>query len=453
MKLSGWGRFPTIEATLHEPGSKAAFSIELADAKESLIARGAGRSYGDSALAATVLSSRNLDNFIALEQNEAADTAILHCAAGVSLDSVLRLITPKGIFLPVVPGTRFVSVGGAIAADIHGKNHHRDGCFSNFLESFTLLLANGETRLCSRDENQELFAATCGGMGLTGIILDAKIHLHKVPGLFINNKTLIASNLDECFDLMEANANAHYSVAWVDCLKRGSALGRSCLFLGEHTETPARHADKEHRSGTLLNVPFTSPSWLLNSLSMRSFNSLYFQRQQLRRAESLVHYLDYFFPLDKIGGWNRLYGKRGFIQYQCALPRESARNGVREILERVSAAGKGSFLAVLKLFGAANDNPLSFPIAGATLTLDFKMEDSLPPLLNELDAVVLNHGGRLYLAKDARMSEATFKASYPRWGEFMAIRETVDPDQKFASLQASRLGLAVDAAAGRQSGA
>lgn len=446
MQLSGWGRYPTISARLLEPSNVRAAEEHLAEVLSaddgSLIPRGAGRSYGDAALAPTVLGTRQLDHFIAFTIESEA-IATIHCAAGVSLGALLRVVIPRGFFLPVLPGTRFVSVGGAIAADVHGKNHHRDGCFSNFVESFTLLLTSGEIRRCSRTENSELFMATCGGMGLTGIILDARLRLKKVPSPLINNETIIADNLDACIELLEQHKDHQYSVAWIDCLSHGNELGRGCLFLGEHADNPTTQKDYRHKSGTLITVPFATPGWLLNGATMRSFNWLYYQRQKLRKSHSQVHYQNYFFPLDSINNWNRLYGRKGFVQYQLVLPSNGALEGLREILQRVSQAGKGSFLAVLKQFGTANNNPLSFPLEGFTLTLDFKMEDGLLPLLDELDAIVLEHGGRLYLAKDARMSEAVFKAGYPRWEEFMAVRAAVDPEGRLESSLAQRLGLGI----------
>lgn len=441
MQLSGWGRYPSISARVIEPASRQALEESLhstlSEDTASLIVRGAGGSYGDAALAETVLSSRHLDHFLAFD----TERGEIHCAAGVSLDAILRLTMAKGFFLPVVPGTRFVSVGGAIAADVHGKNHHLDGCFSNFVQSFSLLLASGEVLPCSREQNSELFTATCGGMGLTGIILDARLILKKVPGLFIRNQTLMTGNLEETLELLGDHSKRQYSVAWIDCLSRGKQLGRGCAFLGDHDDVPLQTDNYQHHSGKLATVPLTTPGWLLNGLTMRSFNWLYYQRQKLRAVESQVHYQNYFFPLDRIGHWNRLYGSKGFIQYQLVLPEDAAPAGMQTVLTKVSDAGKGSFLAVLKQFGAANNNPLSFPLSGYTLTLDFKMENSLLPLLEELDAIVLDHGGRLYLAKDARMSEAVFKAGYPRWQEFMAVRERFDPEERFASLLSQRLGL------------
>lgn len=438
MKLSGWGRYPTVNATVLTPASAGWLGSWLQNGLPGkTIARGKGRSYGDSALADTVISSRHLDHFLALD----ADAAELHCGAGVTLAEILEIIVPRGLFLPVVPGTRFVSVGGAVAADIHGKNHHRDGCLSQHVKSLTLMLASGETRVCSRDQHAELFAATCGGMGLTGVILDVQLSLMKVPGDFIKSESKIADNLDHSLALLEEHQDARYCVAWIDCLANGSASGRGVVYLGDHAESPTGDKPRPGRQLPGMSVPFSTPGSLLNRHTMAAFNSLYFQRQARRRRQSLQHYQNYFFPLDSIGHWNRLYGKRGFQQYQLVLPVDSAHRGIDAILRRVSAAGKGSFLAVLKQFGAANTMPLSFPRAGLTLTLDFRMESSLPALLDELDAVVLDHGGRLYLAKDARMSEAMFKAGYPDWERFMKVRCEVDPDARFSSLQSRRLGL------------
>lgn len=441
MQLSGWGRYPSSESRLIEPATQGVVSEQLAALRAQsscLISRGAGRSYGDAALAPVVLTSKHLDNFIALESNQDG-SATLRCAAGATLDEILRLIVPRGFFLPVLPGTAHVSVGGAIAADIHGKNHHLDGCFSEHVESLTLLLADGSIRECNRDKDRPLFEATCGGMGLTGIVLDATLRLTRIAGPLINNRTRIANSLQECLELFAEHAAAPYSVAWIDCLSSGQHLGRSVLFLGEHSQVvPDKKRDRSRRT---ISVPFTTPGWLLNKHTMNVFNTLYFKRQKMRSEANLMHYQQYFFPLDAIANWNRLYGKNGFIQYQLVLPEMSAAQGLTQILKKVSEAGKGSFLAVLKQLSAANNNPLSFPLAGYTLTLDFKMEKSLLPLLNELDAILTDHGGRLYLAKDARMSEATFKAGYPRWEEFMEIKAAVDPDNLFTSKLAERLGL------------
>ena len=435
MQLHGWGRFPRKDANLLEPSSPESF-LEIVSEKEiagSLIARGAGRSYGDSALADTVLSSRFLDSF--LEINSTNNT--IRCGAGVSMDTLLKVVIPHGLFLPVLPGTKHVSVGGAIAADIHGKNHHQDGSFCDHVERFSLLLSSGKTIECSPTENKDAFCATCGGMGLTGVILEVTLKLEKVPSVTIKRKSIPAANLEECMDLIEENEGSKHSVAWVDCLAKGEELGRSVLHLAEHSQI----GTKEYRSRKGPSIPFSTPSFLINKFTTQLFNnSLYKLRKQTTKRRS-VNYDAYFFPLDNIRNWNRLYGSKGFIQYQLVLPLESARSGLREIIDRVSKSGKGSSISVLKKFGNKNENLLSFPIAGYTLTLDFKNEKKVFHLLKQLDEIVLANKGRLYLAKDSRMSEDVFKASYLSWEKFLEIKTELDPECRFASLQSTRLGL------------
>lgn len=435
MILDSWGRYPQTIAQVLEPlDSDALQRLLKAHAKDAaMIPRGAGRSYGDSALAELVMSSRFLDSFLSLDPDE----GIIHCGAGVNLDSILKVCIPHQLFLPVLPGSKFVTVGGAIAADVHGKNHHLDGSFGEHVIGFNLLLASGEVVFCSRTENPELFHASCGGMGLTGIIIDAKLNLRKVSGVTIKRRSIIGSNLPATFEILEANNSSTYSVAWLDCLARGESLGRSVVYLAEHGEDQRF----EYKQRFAVNVPFTTPGFLLNKFSMGVFNGSYFNlKKQLPKSDT-SNYDAYFFPLDNIGNWNRLYGGKGFLQYQFVIPTESALEGITKVLEKVSAAGKGSFLSVLKKFGKSNANLLSFPVEGYTLTLDFKREKSLFPLLLELDDIVLAHGGRLYLAKDARMTENTFKQSYPNWEQFMELKEKVDPQNIFGSLQSTRLGL------------
>ena len=433
MKLTSWGRYPVSESTVYRPRSDAALADSLHNTHEHGIARGMGRSYGDSALAEQVYSTGALDHFIAFDE----ERGLLRCAAGVTLETILRIMMPRGWFLPVVPGTWYVSVGGAIASDVHGKNHHLDGSFGQHVESLRLMLASGDIVHCSAQENTELFHATCAGMGLTGIIVDATLHLRRNNSSTVMQRTLRAHNLDEIFALFDSHHNSHYSVAWLDCLARGNSLGRSLLYLGEHANdnicrTPAKRS---------ISIPFSSPAFLLNRYSMSLFNSLYYHKPVKELVEQRIEAKQYFFPLDSIGHWNRLYGKRGFMQYQCVIPDASAQPAMREILTRISTSGKGSFLSVLKKLGPANRNLLSFPLEGYTLALDFKFEPSTLALLDELDSIVLAHGGRLYLAKDARMSQEVFRRSYPHWEDMARIRAETGADRLFNSLQSRRLGL------------
>ena len=437
MEIYGWGKFPTVAAELFAPIDRTALQEFIAEEQNRpIICRGAGRSYGDSSLAETIVSSRFLDSFA--EFNSA--DAIVDCGAGVTLGDILKLAIPKGLFLPVLPGTKTVSVGGAIAADIHGKNHHIDGCFSNFVISFNLLLASGEVIQCSQVKNTELFRATCGGMGLTGVILSARIQLEKVSSVTINQRSLVASDLDSCLDILDAHNESKYSVAWVDCLASKQSLGRSIVYLGEHGDDD----NLQVRIRRSLSVPFSTPSFLLNKYTMKAFNSSYFAIKGKNVDSRPVAYDSYFFPLDIIRNWNRLYGAKGFLQYQFVVPTEAGKAGLREVLTEVNSVGKGSFLAVLKRFGCANENLLSFPIEGYTLALDFKYEQNLMPLLSKLDKIVLAYNGRIYLAKDARMDSATFKASFPKWEAFCELKRKIDPKSRFCSLQSNRLGITAE---------
>jgi FAD/FMN-containing dehydrogenase len=432
MELLGWGRYPRVEAQVVSPGSRPQAVQALAE-PGALIARGLGRSYGDSSLGARVLAMRPWDRFRAFDEA----TGVLECDAGVSLKEILEIFVPRGWFLPVTPGTRYVTVGGAIAADVHGKNHHVDGSFSRYVTHIELLTGNGQILSIGPTAHPELFEATCGGMGLTGVVLAASLRLQRIVGSDILQTTHKLPNLEAALEAFEQHAGARYSVAWIDCLARGRHLGRSLLSLGEHAvDGPLQAASRAP-----LPVPFDTPAALLNPLTMRAFNALYYGRVRRSGDTRRVPFEPFFYPLDALAHWNRLYGKPGFLQYQFVLPKASGAAGMRDILERIAASGRGSFLAVLKAFGPGNRSPLSFPQEGYTLALDFKAEPAVFELLDRLDSVVLAYGGRLYLAKDARMSADTFKQCYPRWAEFEALRERYHAIGHFASAQSKRLGL------------
>ncbi len=432
--LHGWGRYPRLHARLSAPANVEELrSLLRGDPAASRIVRGSGLSYGDSSLAADVIGGGGLRQTWELDE----ETGLLRVSAGFNLREILGEIVAKGWFLPVLPGTSLASLGGAVAADVHGKNHHRDGSFCEHVGELRLMLASGETVTCSPDERPELFRASCGGMGLTGIVLEAELQLARIAGASMLSASLPAANLGQCFDLLEEHEGAQYSVAWLDCLARSAAMGRGTVFLAEHATDGRPH----HRRRNGMGVPFTMPGILLNRHSLAGFNSIYFHWQRLRAGNKRQGHDAFFFPLDGIRNWNLLYGREGFLQYQFVLPDAAAREGIRSVLERVSDAGKGSFLSVLKKMGPANGNLLSFPMSGYTLALDFKREASLFPLLDELDALVLDHGGRIYLAKDARMSETVFKKGYPEWERFLEIKRQVDPEFRFRSAQSDRIGL------------
>jgi decaprenylphospho-beta-D-ribofuranose 2-oxidase len=431
IRVHGWGRYPQIMARLIQPGSPAQFVKSMAGAP--LIARGLGRSYGDSSLAPLMLSTRSLDNMNSFDPV----AGLLTCEAGASLDEILRIFVPRGWFLPVVPGTRFVSVGGAVASDVHGKNHHLHGSFTAHVQHIELLLGNGETVRASRADNPDLFHATCGGMGLTGVILCVSLRLQRIASADVLEITRRCSGLDELLEMLAAHESSPYSVAWVDGLASGAKLGRSLLMLGQH----AMDGPLALTPGRARSVPLNMPGRLLNRTGAWTFNALYWSRAGEAGVARRKSFEQFFFPLDAIAHWNRLYGAAGFVQYQFVVPKATGAAALREILVRVASSGCPAFLAVLKAFGAANCNLLSFPIEGYTLALDFKAEGAVFSLLDELDAIVLHHGGRSYLAKDARMSEATFKRAYPRWQEFEAVRARWHAHGRFASRQSRRLGL------------
>ncbi|MDX1735485.1 MAG: FAD-binding oxidoreductase [Halioglobus sp.] len=433
MKLSGWGRHPVVDAGQACPTGESDALALLASLRDdqSLIPRGLGRSYGDSSLAPLVLDTGNMDHLLAFD----TDSGLLRCEAGVSLATLLQVFVPRGWFPAVTPGTKFVTVGGAIASDVHGKNHHVDGSFSDHVTEMRVATPEHGVVTCSRSEHPELFHATAGGMGLTGLILDATIRLKRIQSAAVIETTLKAANLQEALDLFEAHRSATYSVAWIDCLTAGTAMGRSIISLGEHADQGALVAHGSQK----IAVPVDLPGALLNPLSIRAFNTLYYQRVRRKTSTARRHYDPCFYPLDGIANWNRMYGRRGFVQYQLALPQDAGVAGLREVLTRIVQSGRGSFLAVLKAFGDGNANPLSFPIRGYTLALDFKLGAGVLELLDELDAIVIDHGGRLYLTKDARMSAATFRRCYPAWEAFAEVRRRYGADRVFHSQQSRRL--------------
>jgi FAD/FMN-containing dehydrogenase len=360
----------------------------------------------------------------------------------VLLSDLIETFGPRG-FLPfVVPGTRFVSVGGAIAADVHGKNHHCEGGFGRYVESILLRTGQGETIEVSREDHSDVFSATVGGMGLTGVILEASMRLRPVETGWIRERIISASDLTAAMRALDAGDSATYSVAWIDCAARGSELGRSLIYLGEHANRGDLPDDTDEfptSQAPGFSVPIDFPSMTLNRYSIRAFNALYY-RKGARRAggDHVVSLYPYFFPLDSIGGWNRIYGRRGFLQHQCVIPGHGAREVLGDILERITRRGDASFLAVLKKLGQG-EGLLSFPLPGYTLALDFPLRGDILSFLDEIDRLVVAAGGRLYLAKDARQSRATFEASYPDLPRFNAIRQTLDPEGKIRSRLSQRL--------------
>ena len=418
---TSWGRYPHARQTIAPLHWRDA---ALPTAQGSVLPYGNGRSYGDVCLndGGTLLAMRGLDRYIAFDPA----SGILRCEAGVLFADILDFAVPQGWFLPVTPGTRFVTVGGAIANDVHGKNHHRAGTFGEHVLRFELLRSDGTRVECSAQENPDLYTATIGGLGLTGAILWAEFRLLRIASPWMTQETHRFGSLADFFALStQSERDWAYNVAWVDCAARGSRFGRGVFYRANHAPASiAASAPRRRR----LDVPFTPPFSPINSLSLRAFNELYFRCA--REGRALVHHEPYFYPLDAIGGWNRLYGPRGFLQYQCVVPAAVAQSATAELLERITASGSGSFLAVLKVFA---DRPaagiLSFARAGTTLALDFPNRGAATfSLLDRLDDIVAAAGGAVYPAKDARMSGARFRQYFPHWQSML-----VQIDPKFSS--------------------
>ncbi|MFK7921791.1 MAG: FAD-binding protein [Bacteroidia bacterium] len=434
MKISNWGNYPIVDAEVQS-------TFRLKDGRLEGIPRGMGRCYGDAALSSHILSTPKGNRLLSFDKKQ----GILTAEAGLSIADLLPIIVPTGWFLPVTPGTKFVSLGGAVAADVHGKNHHSEGSIGSYLVAFTLLSPAGERLVCTPLANAEIFNATIGGMGLTGLILDVSLQLKPIETSAITQDSYKARNLTELLALLDQYEPSTYNVAWIDCLSKGSNEGRALLMVGEHA-APDQLTGKVWQDNPLIvpqkgriSVPIALPSFTLNKFTIGAFNTLYYHKQRRSHRHSLTDYDTFFYPLDFIHHWNRIYGKRGFTQYQLVVPRAAGKEGLLKILQKVRAAGFGSFLAVLKLLGPASQGMLSFPMEGYTLTLDFPISKRLFPFLNELDAIVLDYGGRIYLAKDARLPADTFRKMYPRWEEFASIRQQIDPEGKMHSLQSERL--------------
>ena len=432
MSLNSWGMYPQVENNVLKFSDKKVLE-NIVKKSNNLIAYGNGRSYGDSALAKNIIEVKPYNYFLDFEESK----GLLTVQAGVLLSEILESFVPRGWFLKVTPGTKLITIGGAIASDVHGKNHHVEGCFSECVESFTIMLADGSVVSCSKEENRELFLATCGGMGLTGVILDAKIYLKKINSKYIEQTTIKTKNLRETFDAFEEYSSSPYSVAWIDCLAKGEEIGKCLLMVGDFKDD----GDLSYKRKRKISIPFNFPSFALNNLTVRAFNWLYYGKVGKRVSRQKVDIDTFFYPLDAIGNWNRIYGKGGFTQYQCILPKEISYEGLKEILRTISDSGKGSFLAVLKLYGKENPNYLSFPIEGYSLALDFKIEKGLFELLDELDKIVLKYKGRIYLTKDVCVSKETFEQGYPDIEKFRAYRQENSMSEKFESLQSKRVGI------------
>ncbi len=437
----GWGAQRRVDCDVRTPATPA--ELPRLIRREGTLGRGLGRSYGDAALneGRRVIDMTRLDRYVSFDPQ----TGRLTCEAGVSLEAIIRDFAPRGWFPAITPGTKFVTIGGCIANDVHGKAHHAQGTFVTCVESMKVLVADGRIVTASRDQHADLFWASFGGMGLLGLIVEATIRLRRVETTYFKQKTIVAKDLEHMLDaLAEHDATSPYSVAWLDPMATGAKLGKGVLTVGDHAslaELPAGLQAEPLRvfpPGKLV-VPFQLPELTLNPLTMRVVNTVI--EGVLRKGGAFNHAEGFFYPLDAIGDWNRGYGKRGFIQYQFVVPFDDGRAVLRRLLETIVSAGQLPFLNVLKRFGPANEAHLSFPMAGYTFAIDFPVRDGLTDLTGRLDGMVADAGGRIYLGKDSFLGAAPFKRMYRRLGEWLEVKRKWDPDGVFTSDLGRRLEL------------
>ncbi|MFR0692307.1 FAD-dependent oxidoreductase [Enterobacterales bacterium AE_CKDN230030158-1A_HGKHYDSX7] len=423
-ELASWGRFPYYPQEKHAcswMSELPALLQHLAQHSRGTLPYGNGRSYGDSCLAYSgeLLQTRQLDRMI----NANWETGLVRMEAGVTLAELLAVAIPRGWFLPVTPGTKFVTLGGAVANDVHGKNHHVRGTFGRHLQRFALVRSDQQTTLiCSATENADLFRASIGGLGLTGVIAWVELQLMPITSSQIDGITVRFDSLSEFFNLSEEFDRTHeYTVAWIDCLARGSSAGRGVFSVGNHAQGGKLQVDERAR----LSVPLTPPITLMNRVSLNLFNTAYFNLHKAGRHASQGSYDPFFYPLDSILHWNRIYGRKGFQQYQCVIPEAAADSAMSEILASIAASGSGSFLAVMKRCGDVQSPGLmSFPMPGVSLALDFPQHSGLESgLFRRLDAIVRGAEGRLYPAKDAHMAGDDFQSFYPAWEQVEKLRD------------------------------
>jgi len=430
--LSGWGRLPV-------PGREIVSEDLEQITREVPLSRGLGRSYGDSALPPPgwdrVAGTRLAERFLAFDP----ETGLLRAEAGLSLRELNRVFLPRCWSSPVQPGTQYITLGGMVAADVHAKNHHCDGCFGVHVERLRMRLADGRILWCSRREEPELFRATLGGMGLTGHLLEVEFRMQAIPTPWIWAETERIGDLDRFLAaLREAAQQWPMTMGWIDCLTRGKHMGRGIIFRGrwaEPGEAPARPPQQHKR----LAVPIDFPSWALNRFSVRLFNLLYYRKQLRRRRCGIFHPESFFHPLDAISDWNRIYGRRGFTQHQCVIPDTRGAEGVRRFLDLLTRLGIASFLCVIKDCGAEGEGLLSFPRPGVTIALDIPVRNKTPAAIARLNEQVIAEGGRIYLAKDAFTTAEHFRAMEPRLDEWLRIKKQWDPQGRLRSAQSVRL--------------
>jgi FAD/FMN-containing dehydrogenase len=430
--LSGWGRIPGA-------GRERRSEDLAALTRDAVLTRGLGRSYGDASLPPpsqpTVAGSALADRILGFE----AETGVLTAEAGFTLLELNRLFWPRGFCAPVAPGTQHITLGGMVAADVHGKNHHRDGCFGRNVLGLRMRVADGRILSVSRECEPELFRATLGGMGLTGHILEVTSRLQRIPSPWIRYETERIADVDAFIEALKAAGPAWpYTMGWIDCLSRGRGMGRGVLYRGRWATAAEAPASPPRPLGRP-SVPFVLPGWVVNRWSVRAFNALKYAAHVPRVRRGVAHPEAFFYPLDRIGHWNRMYGPRGFTQYQCVLPDAAGHGAARRFLELLTRRGGASMLCVIKDCGAEGEGLLSFPMPGISIALDIAVRDDTQSLVDALNELVIAEGGRVYLAKDQFMRAAHFRAMEPRLDAFLATRRRWDPEARLRSAQSIRL--------------
>ena len=432
-KISSWANYPKRFGKEHIFSSKKKLS-KFIISQNNIIPFGNRRNYGDCALNKHMIKFDDKDKSIQLDKK----TGIVKVKSNIQIKELIDYSLQYNWFLNVVPGSSYITIGGAIASDVHGKNHHIDGCFSESILSISIMTANGTILECSRNNNSNLFRSTCGGMGLTGIILSAELKMIKVQSHQIKQTSYKTNSLEELFNYFENNSFKKFSMAWIDCSSNHKSIGRGIFISGNYSRKNKKNRNK------IINIklPFFFPNYILNTSFIKIFNSLYYHFFSFKKkGTKIIDFYNFFFPLDKILNWNKLYGKSGFLQYQFVLPKRNSLEGIKKIIKIITESNQISPLAVLKLLGPKNKNYLSFPMEGYTLAVDFKFNKNLFSLLDKIDIVVQKLGGRIYLAKDARMQSQIFKSSYPDLSKFETYRKNSRLDDKFNSDQSKRLGI------------
>ena len=433
MPLTGWGNNFSIFSNVYNPvNNDEIINIILKDKISNFITRGLGRSYGDSSLADNIISLKNYKKLFNFDKNK----GIIECSSNYSLGELIKIILEKGWFFNVTPGSKFVTVGGAIASDVHGKNHHLDGSFSDYVVSLKIITAEGKLYSCSRNENQQLFQATCGGMGLTGIIVSAKIQLLKLKSKFIDTQIIKTKNLKETIVKLKELNNNKYIIAWIDTTAKNEAKGRSIIFIGNHLDD----GDLKFEEKKTISIPLKFPGFILNKYTIKLFNKIYyhFHKHKKKFKQNLNNF---FYPLDNINNWNNLYGKNGFIEIQILVEEKDPEIILNNILDFFQEKELNSFLGNIKEFGKGNDNYLSFPNKGYALTLDLKMTKKLNEVYQEFENMLKSHKTKIYLTKDSFMSEQYFKKTYNNYNKFKEIKNKHDPLNLINSFQSRRIGI------------